>query len=74
MPASRPHVERCEMVRHCRWVDEVIPDPPWTLDEKYLRAQKIDYLAVDEGSTVDAAFDKARLKGYDALKSSGSSN
>jgi len=70
-PAVRPHVERCEVVRHCRWVDEVVPGAPWILDAEYLRAQRIDYVAVDEGATVDPAFDKARLRGYDALKSIG---
>jgi hypothetical protein len=47
----RPHVERCEIVRHCRWVDEVVPDAPWALDEEYLGRLKIDYVAVEEGST-----------------------
>ena len=47
----RPHLERCEIVRHCRWVDEVVPDAPWTLDEAYLERFKIDYVAVEEGST-----------------------
>ena len=47
----RPHLERCEIVRHCRWVDEVVPDAPWTLDEEYLKRFKIDYVAAEEGST-----------------------
>jgi choline-phosphate cytidylyltransferase len=47
----RPHVERCEVVRHCRWVDEVVPDAPWALDEERLKRYKIDYVAVEEGST-----------------------
>jgi glycerol-3-phosphate cytidylyltransferase-like family protein len=47
----RPHVERCEIVRHCRWVDEVVPDAPWALDEEYLQRHKVDYVAVEEGST-----------------------
>ena len=47
----RPHLERCETVRHCRWVDEVVPDAPWALDEEYLKRFKIDYVAVEEGST-----------------------
>jgi len=67
----RPHVERCEIVRHCRWVDEVVPDAPWALDEEYLNRLKIDYVAVEEGSTVDPTWDKTRLKGYDILKGAG---
>lgn len=47
----RPHVERCEIVRHCRWVDEVVPDAPWALDEEHLKRFRIDYVAVEEGST-----------------------
>lgn len=47
----RPHVERCEIVRHCRWVDEVVPDAPWALDEENLKRFRIDYVAVEEGST-----------------------
>ena len=47
----RPHLERCETVRHCRWVDQVVPDAPWVLEEEYLKRFKIDYVAVEEGST-----------------------
>ncbi|KAF9782473.1 hypothetical protein BJ322DRAFT_1144235 [Thelephora terrestris] len=67
----RPHVERCEIARHCRWVDEVVPDAPWALDEEYLKRYNIDYVAVEEGSTVDPTWDKTRLKGYDVLKGAG---
>ncbi|KAI9571871.1 hypothetical protein HD554DRAFT_2070170 [Boletus coccyginus] len=42
------HTERCEGVRHCRWVDEVIPDAPWILDAAFLDKWKIDYVAHDE--------------------------
>ncbi|CCL99664.1 uncharacterized protein FIBRA_01685 [Fibroporia radiculosa] len=68
-PIIWAHVDRCEVLRHCRWVDEVVPDAPWTLDEKFLRAKRIDYVAVDEGSSVNPACDKERLKGYDLVKS-----
>jgi len=51
LPPLRPHVERCEIVRHCRWVDEVVPDAPWALDEEYLKRFRVDYVAVEEGST-----------------------
>jgi choline-phosphate cytidylyltransferase len=39
---------RCEAVRHCRWVDEVIPDCSWFLDAAFLETWKIDYVAHDE--------------------------
>ncbi|KAJ7672693.1 hypothetical protein B0H17DRAFT_1084280 [Mycena rosella] len=71
-PAVLPEVERCEVVRHCRWVDEVLPDAPSTLDVRFLQRHKIDYVAVEEGATVDPAYDKLRLKGYDEMKRNGS--
>ncbi|KAH9924741.1 uncharacterized protein B0H18DRAFT_1172766 [Fomitopsis serialis] len=67
-PIIWPHVDRCEVLRHCRWVDEVVPDAPWTLDEQYLRTKRIDYVAIDEGSSVNPACDKERLRGYDLVK------
>lgn len=30
------HAERCESVRHCVWVDEVVPDAPWIIDQEFL--------------------------------------
>ncbi|KAI6015693.1 hypothetical protein EDC04DRAFT_2947557 [Pisolithus marmoratus] len=47
-PCVMTHLERCEAVRHCRWVDEVIPDCPWILDPAFLDKWKIDYVAHDE--------------------------
>lgn len=64
-----PHVERCELVRHCRWVDEVVEDAPWRIDDAFLSANRIDYVAIDEGASVDPAYDKERVKGYDLVKS-----
>jgi len=42
------HAERCEAVRHCRWVDEVIPDAPWVIDATFLAKYNIDYVAHDD--------------------------
>ena len=67
-PAQIPHIERCELVRHCRWVDEVVPEAPWRLDEVFLRARRIDYVAIDEGASINPAFEKERVKGYDLVK------
>ncbi|KAI0331441.1 hypothetical protein GY45DRAFT_1322238 [Cubamyces sp. BRFM 1775] len=64
-----PHADRCEVVRHCRWVDEVVPEAPWTLNEKFLRSRHVDYVAIDEGTSIDPDIDRERLKGYDLVKS-----
>ncbi|CCA66484.1 related to choline-phosphate cytidylyltransferase [Serendipita indica DSM 11827] len=42
------HSERCESVRHCRWVDEVAEDAPWVIDEDFIKKYHIDYVAHDE--------------------------
>lgn len=70
-PATLPHVERCEVVRHCRWVDEVITDAPWQVDDQLIHQHRIDYIAIDEGTSVDPTCDKTRLKGYDSMKALG---
>ena len=40
--------ERYEAVRHCRYVDEIVKDAPWLLDEEYLGKHKIDFVTHDE--------------------------
>jgi len=66
-----PEVERSELVRHCRWVNEVIKDAPWELTLKFLDENGIDFVAIDEGTSVDPCCDKIRLRGYDELKKHG---
>ncbi|KIL60710.1 hypothetical protein M378DRAFT_83437 [Amanita muscaria Koide BX008] len=48
------HQERLEAVRHCRWVDEVVPDAPWIIDNKFLEKYQIDYVAHDEDPYISA--------------------
>lgn len=40
--------ERAETVRHCKWVDEVIPNCPWIVTSEFLEKHKIDYVAHDD--------------------------
>lgn len=40
--------QRVETLRHCRWVDEVIPDAPWCVTPAFLEEHKIDYVAHDD--------------------------
>lgn len=35
------------MIVFCRWVDEVIPDAPWVVDQEFLDKHKIDFVAHD---------------------------
>nr|BBD84450.1 choline-phosphate cytidylyltransferase 2-like protein [Secale cereale] len=39
--------ERYESLRHCKWVDEVIPDAPWVLTPEFIEKHQIDYVAHD---------------------------
>lgn len=47
------------------------PPAPLQLDSSFIKGHSIDYVAVEEGVTVDPRVDKARLKGYDSLKALG---
>lgn len=40
--------ERSETLRHCKWVDEVIPNCPWIVTPEFLEKYKIDYVAHDD--------------------------
>ncbi|KAJ7026711.1 cholinephosphate cytidylyltransferase [Mycena alexandri] len=42
------HAERLEAARHCRWVDEIVADAPWIIDQAFLDKYQIDYVAHDE--------------------------
>lgn len=39
--------QRIEAVRHCRWVDAVIANAPWTIDESFMERHAIDFVAHD---------------------------
>lgn len=40
--------ERYEAVKHCRYVDEIVHDAPWEVDDAYVAKHKIDFIAHDD--------------------------
>lgn len=42
------HRERADSLRHCKWVDEVVENAPWVIDQEFLNEHKIDYVAHDD--------------------------
>merc|ERR1719219_2110392 len=40
--------ERYENLSHCRYVDEIVKDAPWTLTPEFLEKHRIDFVAHDE--------------------------
>ncbi|KAF9478557.1 hypothetical protein BDN70DRAFT_879786 [Pholiota conissans] len=61
------HAERLEAARHCRWVDEVVAEAPWVIDEAFLKKYEIDYVAHDEDAYASAGHDDV----YGYVKSLG---
>lgn len=40
--------QRLETLKHCKWVDEVIPNAPWCVTPEFLEEHQIDYVAHDD--------------------------
>lgn len=71
IPTTTPFVERAELLRHSRWVDDVLADARYQVTLEFCKQHRIDFVAVLEGTSVDPSCDKERLKGYDDLKAHG---
>ncbi|KAL8244656.1 hypothetical protein R6Q59_010914 [Mikania micrantha] len=61
--------ERYESLRHCKWVDEVIPDAPWVLTQEFIDKHAIDYVAHDSLPYADTS--GAGKDVYEFVKSIG---
>ncbi|KAL0068947.1 choline-phosphate cytidylyltransferase [Marasmius tenuissimus] len=61
------HAERLEAARHCRWVDEVVGEAPWIIDQEFLDKYQIDYVAHDEDPYVAEGHEDV----YATVKSQG---
>ncbi|XP_036336559.1 choline-phosphate cytidylyltransferase A-like [Rhagoletis pomonella] len=59
--------ERYEALRHCRYVDEIVPDAPWTLSDEFIESNKIDFVAHDDipylGNGVEDIYAPLKAKG-----------
>ncbi|KAG6660495.1 hypothetical protein I3843_03G105500 [Carya illinoinensis] len=61
--------ERYESLRHCKWVDEVIPNAPWVITQEFIDKHNIDYVAHDSLPYADAS--GAGKDVYEFVKAAG---
>ena len=40
--------ERCDIIKHCKWVDEVLFPAPWSYGLDFVNKHNIDYVAHDD--------------------------
>ncbi|CAM9137418.1 unnamed protein product [Scytosiphon promiscuus] len=63
--------ERYESLKHCKWVDEVVEDAPWVVDEAFVAAHQIDFVCHDALPYGDASGQSSSGDVYAHLKRSG---
>jgi choline-phosphate cytidylyltransferase len=63
--------ERYESVRHCKWVDEVLEDVPWTITPEFLKLHRINYVAHDGEPYIDVSGNSKDGDCYGWLKKKG---
>ncbi len=56
-PTVMTYDERCKCVSHCKWVDEIIYDAPWVIDETFLIKENIDFVARENNPYVTTTGD-----------------
>jgi len=61
------HAERAESLRHCRYVDEVVENAPWIVNQEFMDLHKIDFMAHGQ----DPVLDKEGNDIYQFAKDSG---
>eukprot|EP00624_Nannochloropsis_granulata_P002663 evm.model.NODE_23415_length_9299_cov_18.335304.4 len=63
--------ERYESLRHCKWVDEVVEDAPWVVNDEFLAKHNIDYVCHDALPYADTSGQADDGDVYSHLKRNG---
>ncbi|KAI8448186.1 ethanolamine-phosphate cytidylyltransferase, partial [Phakopsora pachyrhizi] len=66
-PTVLTQSERCELLNGCRWVDQVVPDAPYSTQLEFIKPFEIDFVAHGDDITTDSA----GLDSYRFVKEAG---